>query len=138
MEGIIRFCPLEMGEWVGCFDLIVMHLWDFEMIIGMDFLTQAKVNIMPYLRTLAFMEKGMPCTVMAVRNHAIETENGARLDSSTEHNGGWLEERDNGIAKSWQSLGLGQDQMAGDSSQFELMRTSTSVGGGGFVTPFKT
>ena len=78
----------------------------------MDFLTQAVVSIMPYLRTLALMEKGNPCTVMAMGNHAIETENKARLDSSTEHSGGWLEERDNGLAKPWQSLGSRQDQMA--------------------------
>ena len=26
VEGIIRFCPMEMGEWVGCCDLVVMHL----------------------------------------------------------------------------------------------------------------
>ena len=82
------------------------------MIIGMNFLMQAVVSIMSYLRTLAFMEKGKPCTVMTMGNHAIETENEARLDSSTEHSGGWLEERDNGLTKPWQSLGSGQDQMA--------------------------
>ena len=38
---------------------------------------------MPYLRTLSFMEKGMPCIMMVVENHAMEIENGARLDSST-------------------------------------------------------
>ena len=26
VEGIIRFCPMEMGEWVGYCDLVVMHL----------------------------------------------------------------------------------------------------------------
>ena len=83
VEGIIRFYPLEIGEWVGSCDLIVMHLRDFEMIIGMDFLTQAEVSIMPYLRTLVFMEKGTPCTMMAMGNHAIETENRERLDFST-------------------------------------------------------
>ena len=31
-----------------------------------------------------------------------------------------------------------QDQMAGESSQFESTRTSTLVGGVGFVTPFET
>ena len=39
VEDIIRFCSMEMGEWVGCCDLVVMHLRDFEMIIGMSFLT---------------------------------------------------------------------------------------------------
>ena len=57
VEGIIRFYPLEMRELVGCCDLIVMHLRDFEMIIEMDILTQEEVSIMPYLRTLAFMER---------------------------------------------------------------------------------
>ena len=52
------------------------------MIIGKN-LMQVEVSIMPYLRTLAFMEKGTPCIVMAVENHAMETENGARFDSST-------------------------------------------------------
>ena len=41
VEGIIRSCPMEMGNWVGCCDLVVMRLRDFEMITGMNFLTQA-------------------------------------------------------------------------------------------------
>ena len=83
VEGIIRFYPLKMGEWVGCCDLIVMDLQDFKMIIGMDFLTQEEVSIFPYSRTLAFMENGTSCTVMNVGDHAIETNNWTRLDSST-------------------------------------------------------
>ena len=63
----------------------MMHLRDFKIIIGMDFLTQTEVSIMPYLRPLAFMENGKTCTVMAVENHAMEIENGTRLDSSTKH-----------------------------------------------------
>ena len=39
VEDIIRFYPMEMGESVGCCDLVVMHLWYFEMIIRMNFLT---------------------------------------------------------------------------------------------------
>ena len=138
VEGIIRFCPLEMGEWVGYWDLIVMHLQDFKMIIMMDFLTQAEVSILPYLRTLAFMEYGMLCTVMVLGNHIIETENRVRLDSLTEHSGGWLDERYNRLAKPWESLGSGQDHMVDDSPQFESTWTSTSFGRGGFFTPFET
>ena len=99
VEGIIRSCPMEMRDWVGCCNMVVVHLCDLEMIMGMNFLTQAKVSIMPYLRTLAFMEKGTPCTVMAVENHAREIKDGVRLDSSTKHSGGWLEDRDNGLWK---------------------------------------
>ena len=79
---------MEMGNWVGYCDLVVMHLQDFEMIIGMNFLMQAEVSVMPYLRTLAFMEKGTPCTVLAVENQAMRNKDGARLYSSTIHSGG--------------------------------------------------
>ena len=92
---------------MGCCDLVVMYLRDFEMIMEMNFLMQAEVRIMPYLRTLAFMEKGTPCTVIAVENQARETNTGQ--GSSTVHNGGWLEERDNGLWKPWQSCGSGED-----------------------------
>ena len=101
VEGIIRSCPMEMGDWVGCCDLFVIHLQDFEMIMGMNFLTQAEVSIMPYLRILVFMEKGTPCIVLVMENQAMETEDGARLNSSTKHNGGWLENRDNRLWKPW-------------------------------------
>ena len=33
------------------------------------------------------MEKGTLCTMMAVENHAMETEDGVRLDSSTKQIG---------------------------------------------------
>ena len=43
VENIIRLDPLKLGEWIGYYDLIVIYLRDFEMIIGMDFLNQAEV-----------------------------------------------------------------------------------------------
>ena len=101
VEGIIRLCLMEMGDWVGSCDLVVMHSRDFEMIMGMNFLMQEEVSIMPYLRTLAFIEKETSCIVMAMENHAMETKDGVRLDSSTKLSGGVLEDRDNGLWKPW-------------------------------------
>ena len=77
----------------------MMHLRDFDLIMGMNFLTREEVSIMLYLRTLTFMEKGTLCTVLAVENQALKIEDGARLCSSTKHSGGWLENRDNGLWK---------------------------------------
>ena len=65
---------------MGFCDLVVMHLRDFKIIIGMDFLTQVEVSIMPYLRTLAFLEKGTPCTMMAMENHAMKTEKWGKVE----------------------------------------------------------
>ena len=74
------------------------------MIIGMDFLTQTEVSIFPYLRTLVFMERRTTCTVVTVGEHVIDAENLTRLESSIGHDGGWLEECENGLAKYWESL----------------------------------
>ena len=63
---------------------------------------------------------------------------GVRLESLTKHSGGWLEDRYNELLKPWHSLGSGRDQVADDNLQFESTRMSTSVCGGGFVTPFET
>ena len=35
--------------------------------------------------------------VMVVEDHAMQIENGVRSVSSSEHNGGWFEEKDNGL-----------------------------------------
>ena len=43
LEGIIKSCLMEMGEWLGCYDLVVMHLQDFKIIIEMNFLTQVEL-----------------------------------------------------------------------------------------------
>ena len=29
VDDIIKSCPMEMGDWFGCYDLMVMHLRDF-------------------------------------------------------------------------------------------------------------
>ena len=43
--------------------MMVLYLRDFELILGMDFLMEAEVGILPYLGALAFLEQGTPCTV---------------------------------------------------------------------------
>ena len=59
------------------------------MFLGMDFLTQAKVSILPYLGTLAFIEQGKPCIIMIVREEdTIDYGNFIKLEFSTRLNGG--------------------------------------------------
>ena len=42
---------------------MVMYMRDFELILGMDFLMAAKVRILPYFGSLAFLEFEMPYVV---------------------------------------------------------------------------
>ena len=67
VDRIIIFVSLTIGEYMGFCDLILMHLRNFEMILGIGFFMQPEVSILPYLRTLVFMERGASCTVMTVR-----------------------------------------------------------------------
>ena len=77
-------------------------------------------------------------------DNAIDARNLRRLESSTGLSGGWLKDYDNEVANYRESLGLGHGQMACNDGyqkgypQFESMRTSTSFGGGGFVSPSQT
>ena len=45
----------------------MLYLWDFELILGMDFLMEAEVNILPYLGALAFLKQGTPYAVNTLR-----------------------------------------------------------------------
>ena len=56
VDGIARAVPLWMGDWTSHFDFMVMYLWDFELVVDMEFLMAAKVGILPYLGSLAFLE----------------------------------------------------------------------------------
>ena len=43
-----------MRDWTSHYDFMVMYLLDFELVLGMDFLTAAKVGILSYLGSLDF------------------------------------------------------------------------------------
>ena len=66
VDGMARAVPFRMGDWIGHCDFMVMYLRDFELVLGMDFIMEAKVGILPYLGLLAFLEFGMPYIVKTV------------------------------------------------------------------------
>ena len=66
-----RAVPFRIGDWTSHCDFMVMYLRDFELLLSMDFLMAAKVGILPYLGSLAFLEFGMPYLVKIV---SIEEE----------------------------------------------------------------
>ena len=109
VECITGFIHLKMGECIRLFYLIMMHFQDYKMILGMEFLTQVEVSIMPYLRTLAFMERGTQCTIITMEKDAINSKNLTMLESSTRLRGGWLEECGNKCANYRESLGSGRE-----------------------------
>ena len=61
-----RAVPFRMGDWPSHYDFMVMYLRDFELVLGMDFIMEAKVGILPYLGSLEFLEFGTPYIVKTV------------------------------------------------------------------------
>lgn len=54
---------MEVGEWKGQIDFLVVPLDDFDIILGNEFFVQAKVGPFPFLRGLLVMDKKKPCFV---------------------------------------------------------------------------
>ena len=66
VDGMAIAVPFQIWDWTGHCDFMVMYLRDFELVLGMDFLMTAKVGILPYLGSLAFLEFGMSYVVKTV------------------------------------------------------------------------
>ena len=67
VDGMARAVPFRIEDWTSHCDFMVTYLQDFELVLGMDFLMGAKVGILPYLGSLAFLEFGKPYVVKTMR-----------------------------------------------------------------------
>ena len=139
VDGMARAVPFQMGDWISHCDFMVMYLRDFELVLDMDFLMAEKVGILPYLGSLAFLEFG---TLYVVKTIPIEEErnfNLTRMVHTSYMVGVWLEGSKNQSADDYGSQGSEQAMKTetgqGEDAKLESTRTSTSWGGGGFVTP---
>ena len=139
VDGMARAVPFRMGDWIGHCDFMVMYLRDFELVLGMDFLMVAKVGILPYLGSLAFLEFETPYVVKTVPMEEEPNFDLSRMVHTSNIVGVWPEGSKNQSADDHGSQGLRQavkiETGQGKDAKLESMRTSTSWGGGGFVTP---
>ena len=139
VDGMARAVPFRMGDWIGHCDFMVMYLRDFELVLGMDFLMAVKVGILPYLGSLAFLEFGTPYVVKTVPMEEEPNFDLSRMVHTSDIVGVWPEGRKNQSADDHGSQGSRQavktETGQGKDAKLESMRTSTSWGGGGFVTP---
>ena len=128
-----------MGDWTGHYDLMVMYLRDFELVLNMDFLMAGKVGILPYLGSLAFLEFGTPYVVKTMSMEEEPNSDLTRMVPTSDIVGVWPEGSNNqGVGyKVFQGLGQAGKTESGQGvdAKSESSRTLTSFGGGGFVTP---
>lgn len=64
--GIARNVTIGVGEWSGKTYFNVVDMDDYPLIMGMEFLRQAKFVCIPYLNMVFVMDEGSPCCVPIV------------------------------------------------------------------------
>ena len=139
VDGIARAVPFWMGDWTGHCDFMVMYLRDFELVLDMNFLMVEKVGILPNIGLFAFVEFGTPYVVKTVPMEEEPNSDLTRMVPTSNIVGVWPEGNNNQGVGDQVFEGLGQAEKTksgqGEDAKSESMRTSTSFGGGGFVTP---
>ena len=54
---------VQVGDWYGSCELVVIPLDDFHIILSLDFMRKAKVSVIPYLGGLMIHDEYAPCFV---------------------------------------------------------------------------
>ena len=67
IQGVAKNVPMQIGDWKGTCSLLCVPLYDFDLILGVDFLLRAKVALIPHLGGLVVLEEKQPCFVKALR-----------------------------------------------------------------------
>ena len=108
VDGMARAIPFRMGDWTGHYNLMVMYLRDFELVLGMDFLMAVKVGILPYLGSLAFLEFGTPYSVKIVSMEEEPNSDLTRMVPTSDIVGVWSKSSNNQGVGDQVFQGLGQ------------------------------
>ena len=70
IQGIAKDVLLQVGEWKGKCNLLCVPLYDFNLILGIDFFLKSKAALIPHLGGLMILEEKQPCFVPAVKGKA--------------------------------------------------------------------
>ncbi|XP_077242396.1 uncharacterized protein LOC143882895 [Tasmannia lanceolata] len=74
VTGKARSVPIKIGAWSGTTNLMAVPLDDFHIILGIEFLNQAKAVPMPYLNSLCMFGEKAPCMIPATRQERKDVE----------------------------------------------------------------
>ena len=64
VAGMAREVAISLGNWSGRIELMVVPLDDFDIILGIDFMSSARVAVLPYLGGMLIMDEDNPSLVM--------------------------------------------------------------------------
>ena len=64
---------MRIRQWEGKVDFTMAPMDDFKVVLGMDFLCQVKVMLLPFLRSMAILEEEAPCMVPTITKGKAKT-----------------------------------------------------------------
>lgn len=64
---MVQATTISLGDWSGRINLLAVPLDDFDLILGIDFLTIAKATMMPHLGGMLIMEESHPHFVAGIQ-----------------------------------------------------------------------
>ena len=73
--GVAPDIPMILGHWSEKFNMTVVPLDDFNVLLGIDFLKKNKVVLIPHLDGLIFMGESNPGFVKGIRPYGDERKN---------------------------------------------------------------
>ena len=72
-QGVARGVTMKIGSWEGKIDFTVAPMDDFKIVIGIDFLRQVRAVPIPFLRSMAILEKEAPCMIPTITKSKAKT-----------------------------------------------------------------
>ncbi|XP_075087766.1 uncharacterized protein LOC142169758 [Nicotiana tabacum] len=73
--GVVLDVPMILGHWSEKFNMTVVPLDDFNVLLGIDFLKKKKVTPIPHLDGLMFMGESSPDFVKGIMPYEVNNEN---------------------------------------------------------------
>ncbi|XP_071688951.1 uncharacterized protein [Rutidosis leptorrhynchoides] len=67
ISGVAKDAQVNIGEWEGMIHLSVVHIDDFNLVLGMEFLDQVRGFPMPFTNLLCILDGGKTCMVSTER-----------------------------------------------------------------------
>ena len=90
VKGMAKVVSLKVGEWSGHCTFATVRLDDFQVILGLDFLTKAKASVLLHLPGLFIMDVPRSCYVPLSRSisetgmcSALQLKNALRKGEET-------------------------------------------------------
>ncbi|KAG9450477.1 hypothetical protein H6P81_010442 [Aristolochia fimbriata] len=69
--GVAKDVKVKVGKWEGTVNFTIVPMDDFNVILGIDFLSHCKAFVLPYLRMVGILDENGPCTLIEAEHQNV-------------------------------------------------------------------